>query len=257
MYDLAHEMRSRIITSPAFTGEKILGAILFEDTMDREIEGMSTGEYLWVNKRIVPFIKIDKGLEEEENGVQMMKPMPDSYLAELLSRSKAKGMFGTKMRSVISASNHDGIKAVVKQQFALARKILAAGLIPIVEPEVNVLCSDKAACEIVLKDCLRKELDRLGKDEMVILKLTLPTEVNTYKDLTAHPKCLRLVALSGGYTRQEANSILAKQSRMIASFSRALAEGLSYSQGEEEFDDALAASVHSIYEASKAGNNAC
>eukprot|EP00527_Entomoneis_sp_CCMP2396_P004138 CAMPEP_0198155258 /NCGR_PEP_ID=MMETSP1443-20131203/69037_1 /TAXON_ID=186043 /ORGANISM="Entomoneis sp., Strain CCMP2396" /LENGTH=298 /DNA_ID=CAMNT_0043822001 /DNA_START=300 /DNA_END=1196 /DNA_ORIENTATION=+ len=251
MYDMVHQMRTRIITSSGFTGEKILGAILFENTMDREIEGMPTGEYLWLKKGVVPFIKVDKGLAAEENGVQLMNPMPE--LGELLKRSKAKGMFGTKMRSLINGANKDGIKAIVNQQFEVGKQIIAAGLVPIIEPEVNIKCPDKGECEVILKECIKEELDNLGDDEKVMLKLTLPTEVNLYKELITHSKCIRVVALSGGYTRAEANTLLEKQTGMIASFSRALVEGVSHEQSQDEFDTTLAAAVHSIFEASKAG----
>lgn len=250
MYDMVHQMRSRIITSESFSGEKgVLGAILFENTMDREIEGMPTGEYLWIKKGVVPFIKCDKGLAAEEDGVQLMKPMPD--LDTLLSRSKAKGMFGTKMRSNINSANEKGIKAVVEQQFEVGKQIIGHGLCPIIEPEVNIKSADKAESEAILKACILTELDKLDDDQKVMLKLSLPTEVNMYKELIAHPKCVRVVALSGGYSREEANTILAKQDGMIASFSRALVEGVSHGQTQEEFDKSLGEAIDSICAASK------
>lgn len=251
MYDMVHQMRTRIITSPGFTGDKILGAILFENTMDREIEGMSTGEYLWLKKGIVPFIKVDKGLADEEDGVQLMKPMPE--LDSLLKHSKEKGMFGTKMRSNINSANEKGIKAIAEQQFEVGKQIIAAGLVPIIEPEVNINAPDKAECEAILKECIKAELDKLKDGQNVMLKLSLPTQVNVYQELVNHPRCIRVVALSGGYGRNEANAILAKQTGMIASFSRALVEGVSHGQTQEEFDNTLASSVHSIFQASKEG----
>jgi len=249
MYDMVHEMRTRMITSPAFSGEKIIGAILFENTMDREIEGLPTGQYLWEKKGVVPFIKCDKGLAAEEDGVQLMKPMPQ--LDELLKKSVAKNMFGTKMRSVIKSANVDGIKAVVDQQFAVGKQIIAAGLCPILEPEVDITSSEKEAIEDIVKEELLKGLDALDESENVMIKLSLPTKVNLYKEVIAHPRCVRLVALSGGYSREEANEILSKQEGMIASFSRAMLEGLSYEQSQEDFDKTIGATIESIYQASK------
>ena len=249
MYDMVHEMRTRMITSPAFSGEKIIGAILFENTMDREIEGLPTGQYLWEKKGVVPFIKCDKGLAAEEDGVQLMKPMPQ--LDELLKKSVAKNMFGTKMRSVIKSANVDGIKAVVDQQFAVGKQIIAAGLCPILEPEVDITSSEKEAIEDIVKAELLKGLDALDESENVMIKLSLPTKVNLYKEVIAHPRCVRLVALSGGYSREEANEILSKQEGMIASFSRAMLEGLSYEQSQEDFDKTIGATIESIYQASK------
>jgi fructose-bisphosphate aldolase class I len=251
MYDMVHQMRSRIITSEKFTGDRVLGAILFENTMDRQIDGIPTSQYLWEKKNIAPFLKVDKGLAAEENGVQLMKPIPG--LAELLKRGKATGMYGTKMRSVVNTANPDGIKAIVEQQFAIAKQIIAAGLVPIIEPEVNINSPDKEKCEEVLKANLLEHLDKLGADEKVMLKVTIPSMVNHYKECIAHPKCIRVVALSGGYPRDKANELLAKQTGMIASFSRALSEGLSHQMTDEDFDKTLDASVQSIFEASKSG----
>jgi fructose-bisphosphate aldolase class I len=249
MFDLVHEMRSRIITSPAFNGDRILGAILFVMTMDREIEGRPTADYLWNVKRIVPFLKIDKGLAEEENGTQVMKPIPG--LDELLKRAKEdKHIFGTKMRSVITQANETGIAAVVDQQFEIGRRIVAAGLVPIIEPEVDIHCPDKAEAEDILHAHILKHLDALGDDEIVMLKLTLPEKDNLYADFVAHPNVARVVALSGGYSREEANVRLARQNGMVASFSRALAEGLLAQQSDEEFNATLDASIQSIFDAS-------
>jgi fructose-bisphosphate aldolase class I len=251
MFDMVHEMRNRMITSPSFTGDKIIGAILFENTMDREIEGMPTGNYLWEKKGIVPFIKVDQGLAAEADGVQLMKPMPQ--LDKLLTKSVAKNMFGTKMRSVIKSAAHpEAIQAVVDQQFEIGKQIIAAGLCPILEPEVEIKASDKEDIEDILLAAMIKGLDDLPETSNVMIKLTLPTKVNHYKPLVDHPRCVRLVALSGGYARDEANEILAKQEGMIASFSRALAEGLSYHQSHEDFDNTMAANVESIFQASKA-----
>jgi fructose-bisphosphate aldolase class I len=249
MMDLIHAMRTRIVTSPSFNGDRILGAILFENTMDREIEGRPTADYLWKVKRVVPILKVDKGLEAEANGVQLMKAMPD--LDTLLARAKAKGIFGTKMRSVIKQANAAGIKAVVDQQFAIARQIIAAGLVPIIEPEVDIKCPDKAAAEDLLKAEIMSQLDRLPEGQLVMLKLTLPNKDNLYADCIAHPRVLKVVALSGGYSRDEANQRLAKQKGMVASFSRALTEGLTAQQTEAEFDAALDQAIESIYQASK------
>lgn len=249
MMDLIHAMRARIITSPAFNGDRILAAILFENTMDREIEGRPTAEYLWKVKRVVPILKVDKGLEGEANGVQLMKPMPD--LDKLLARAKAKGIFGTKMRSVIKQADPSGIRAIVDQQFTIGRQIIAAGLVPIIEPEVDIKCPDKAAAEDLLKKELLAQLDRLTEGQLVMLKLTLPDQDNLYAECIAHPRVLKVVALSGGYSRDEANRRLARQKNMVASFSRALTEGLTAQQTEAQFDSALDAAIESIYQASR------
>jgi len=249
MMDLIHAMRSRIITTPAFNGDRVLAAILFENTMDREIEGRPTADYLWKVKRVVPILKVDKGLEDEANGVQLMKPMPG--LDQLLARAKAKGIFGTKMRSVIKQANAAGVKAVVDQQFAIAKQIIAAGLVPIIEPEVDIKCPDKAAAEDLLKAELKASLDRLPEGQLVMLKLTIPSKDNLYADLITHPRVLKVVALSGGYSRAEANERLARQKGMVASFSRALTEGLTAQQSEAEFDAALDNAIESIYQASR------
>jgi fructose-bisphosphate aldolase class I len=248
MFAIVHQMRTRIITSPAFNGDRILGAILFENTMDRAIEGQPTARYLWNVKNVVPFLKVDKGLADVENGAQVMKPMPG--LDELLKKAKANGVFGTKMRSVIKEAEAAGVVAVVSQQFEIGRQIAAAGLVPIIEPEVDINCPDKAAAEDLLHAAIMKELDSLGKDELVMLKLTLPEKDNLYADCIAHPNVLRVVALSGGYSREEANARLARQNGMVASFSRALSEGLSAQQSDEEFNAMLDASIQSIFEAS-------
>lgn len=248
MYTVVHAMRTRIMTSPSFTGERILGAILFENTMDREVEGQSTASYLWNVKNVVPFLKVDKGLAAEDNGAQVMKPMPD--LDALLAKAKAAGIFGTKMRSVIKQANADGVKAVVDQQFDIGRRIVAAGLVPIIEPEVDIHCPDKAAAEDLLHDAIMAQLDSLSADEIVMLKLTLPEKDGLYADCIAHDNVARVVALSGGYSRDEANARLSRQHGMVASFSRALSEGLSAQQSDEEFDATLDASIQSIYEAS-------
>lgn len=248
MFDLVHQMRTRIITSPAFNGDRILAAILFENTMDRKIDGEPTATYLWNEKRVVPILKVDKGLAAEENGVQLMKPMPD--LDALLKKASAAGIFGTKMRSVIKQANATGIQAIVDQQFEIGRRIVAAGLVPIIEPEVDIHCPDKAEAEQMLHDAIVEKLDGLGPDEMVMLKLTLPEKDNLYADCISHPNVLRVVALSGGYSRDEANERLARQNGMVASFSRALAEGLTAQQSDKEFDTMLDASIASIYAAS-------
>lgn len=250
MHDKVHEMRTRMITTPAFSGEKIIGAILFEMTMDQEIDGLPTGQFLWEKKGIVPFIKCDKGLADLENGVQLMKPIPQ--LDELLKKSVSKNMFGTKMRSVIKLANKEGIKSIVDQQFAVGKQILDAGLCPILEPEVDITSADKEEIEDLLKVELLKGLDKLAPTDNVMIKLSLPTKVNLYKELIDHPRCVRVVALSGGYPREEANDILSKQEGMIASFSRAILEGLSYTQDDSSFDSTMAATVDSIYQASKA-----
>jgi fructose-bisphosphate aldolase class I len=249
MMDLIHAMRTRIITSPAFNGQRILAAILFENTMDREVLGRPTAEYLWDVKKVVPILKVDKGLEADANGVQLMKPMPD--LDKLLARARAKGIFGTKMRSVIKQANPAGIRAVVDQQFEVARQIIAAGLVPIIEPEVDIHCPDKAAAEDLLKTELKRQLDTLADDQLVMLKLTIPDQDNLYADLIAHPKVLKVVALSGGYSRDEANQRLARQHGMVASFSRALTEGLTAQQSDAEFNAALDQAIESIYQASR------
>ena len=248
MFAIVHEMRTRIITSPSFNGDRILGAILFENTMDREIKGQPTARYLWNEKNVVPFLKVDKGLADVENGAQVMKPMPG--LDKLLEKAKANGVFGTKMRSVIKEANPAGIDAVVKQQFEIGRRIVAAGLVPIIEPEVDINCPDKAEAEDLLHAAIMKELDSLGKNELVMLKLTLPEKDNLYADCVAHPNVARVVALSGGYSREEANDRLSRQNGMVASFSRALSEGLSARQSDAEFDAMLDSSIQSIFEAS-------
>lgn len=253
MYDMVHKMRTRIITSKSFTGDKILGAILFENTMDREIDGLPTAQYLWERKNIVPFLKVDKGLEDEKDGVQVMKTMPG--LDDLLKRAKTeKQIFGTKMRSVINSANEAGIKNIVQQQFYIAKQIIGHGLIPIIEPEVNIKSPDKEACEDMLKANLLEELNKLDESEKVMLKLSLPTKKNHYKECIDHPNCICVVALSGGYSREEANARLAKQKNMIASFSRALSEGLSHNMSDDDFDKTLGEAIDSIYAASKASD---
>ncbi|MDH4166711.1 MAG: fructose bisphosphate aldolase [Gammaproteobacteria bacterium] len=248
MMDLVHAMRVRIITSPSFNGDRILAAILFEDTMERDILGRPTAQYLWEVKQVVPILKVDKGLEAEANGVQLMKPIPD--LDRLLARARAKGIFGTKMRSVIKQANPAGVRAVVDQQFEIARKIIAAGLVPIIEPEVDIKCPDKAAAENLLKAAIIASLDSLPEGQQVMLKLTLPDKDNHYAECIAHPRVLRVVALSGGYSRDEANARLARQHKMVASFSRALTEGLTAQQSDAEFNAALDGSIASIFQAS-------
>jgi len=249
MFDLVHAMRSRIITSPSFNGDRILAAILFEMTMDREIAGRPTAEYLWEVKRVVPILKVDQGLAEESQGVQLMKPMPE--LDALLARARAKGIFGTKMRSVIKQANPQGIEAIVDQQFEIGRRIIAAGLVPIIEPEVDIKCPDKASAEELLHAAIMGQLDKLPEGQLVMLKLTLPEKDNLYADCITHPRVLKVVALSGGYSREEANARLARQHGMVASFSRALTEGLTAQQSQAEFDKALDASIQSIFDASK------
>jgi fructose-bisphosphate aldolase class I len=248
MFDLVHAMRTRIVTSPAFDGERILGAILFEQTMDREVEGRGTADYLWSVKRVVPFLKVDKGLAGEANGVQMMKPIPD--LDALLTRALAKGIFGTKMRSVIKAADPKGIADVVDQQFALGKQILAKGLVPIIEPEVDIHATDKAGAERLLRSAIDRHLAALPASQQVMLKLTLPSVDDFYAEFVGHPKVLRVVALSGGYTRDDANAMLARNHGVVASFSRALTEGLTAQQSDAEFNKALDASIASIYAAS-------
>jgi len=248
MFDIVHQMRTRMITTPAFNGQRILGAILFENTMDRTIEGQPTANYLWDVKNVVPFLKVDKGLAEEQDGVQVMKPMPD--LDALLTRARAKDIFGTKMRSVIKQANADGVAAVVRQQFEIGRQIVAAGLVPIIEPEIDIHCPDKARAEDLLKPALLDALNALAPDQLVMLKLTLPEADNHYADCIAHPNIVRVVALSGGYSRAEANTRLARNKGMVASFSRALSEGLSAQQSDKEFDAMMDASIESIFQAS-------
>jgi fructose-bisphosphate aldolase, class I len=248
MFALVHQMRARIMTSPSFNGDRILAAILFEGTMEREVEARSTAEYLWHVKRVVPFLKVDKGLADEKDGVQLMKPMPS--LAALLEKAGAHGIFGTKMRSFIKQANTAGIQAVVKQQFEVAAQILAAGLMPIIEPEVDIHCPDKAGAEASLKATLRDHLGELPPQQQVMLKLTLPDRDDFYAELLGDPKVLRVVALSGGYTREEANARLRRNNGIAASFSRALVEGLSAQQTAAEFDATLDAAIQSIFEAS-------
>lgn len=248
MFDVVHQMRTRIITSPSFGGDRILGAILFENTMDREIEGQPTASYLWNVKNVAPFLKVDNGLADEENGVQLMKPIPE--LAALLDKAKANGIFGTKMRSVIKQANPAGVKAIVDQQFEIGKKIIAAGFVPIIEPEVDIHCPDKAAAEDLLHAEIMAQLNNLGSDDLVMLKLTLPEKDNLYADCIAHANVVRVVALSGGYAREEANDRLSRNNGMVASFSRALAEGLNAQQTAEEFDAMLDSSIGAIAAAS-------
>jgi fructose-bisphosphate aldolase class I len=248
MFDLIHQMRARIITSPAFNGDRIVGAILFEMTMDRQVEGKGSAEFLWEDKQVIPFLKVDKGLADEVDGAQVMKPMPD--LAALLDRAKGHRVFGTKMRSVIKLANPTGVANVVAQQFEVGRQILASDLVPIIEPEVDIHSPEKAAAEDLLKAALLAEIDALNDDQHIMLKLTLPETDDFYSDLVAHPRVLRLVALSGGYSRAEADARLTRNHGVIASFSRALTEGLSAKQTEAEFDATLDATIQSIYNAS-------
>lgn len=248
MFDLVHEMRTRIIKSPSFTGEKIIGAILFEKTIERKIDDKFTADYLWEEKGIVPFLKVDKGLQPEANGVQLMKDIPT--LDELLKKGIEKHIFGTKMRSVIKSANEEGIKAIVAQQFDIAKKILSYGLIPIIEPEVDIYSVDKEKCEEILKKEIFANLDKLDKDQKIMLKLTIPSVEGFYSDVIAHDNVLRVVALSGGYTRADSNEKLAKNPGLIASFSRALTEGLNVDQTQKEFDDLLEESIDGIYQAS-------
>lgn len=249
MFTIVHQMRKRIITSPGFTGERILGAILFENTVDQPIENRPSADYLWEEKRVVPFLKVDKGLAEEANGVQLLKPMPE--LDATLEKARDKNVFGTKMRSVIKQASKAGVKAVVKQQFDIGRRIMAAGLVPIIEPEVDIYCPQKAEAESLLKAEVMDELNGLQSHQRVMLKLTLPEADNHYADCIDHPNVLRVVALSGGYSRQEANERLARQHRMVASFSRALTEGLTAQQSDDEFNAVLDASIESIFQASR------
>jgi len=248
MFALVHQMRTRIITSPSFTGDRIIAAILFENTMDRDIERRPTADYLWNVKRVVPFLKVDQGLAAEKDGVQLMKPM--TALAALLEKAKAKRIFGTKMRSVIKQANAAGIKNIVSQQFEVAGQIIAAGLLPIVEPEVDIRCPEKAKAEELLKAAILHQLNELPVDDWVMLKLTLPERDDFYADCIRHPKVVRVVALSGGYSRQEANDRLRRNHGMVASFSRALVEGLSAQQSDAEFNALLDESIQSIFEAS-------
>lgn len=248
MFDLVHKMRSRIIKSPSFTSERVIGVILFEMTMDRQIDGLGSAEFLWQKKNIVPFLKVDNGLADEKDGAQVMKPIPelDTRLASAISH----GVFGTKMRSVIKQANAVGIKAVVEQQFEIGKQICAKGLVPIIEPEVDIKCPDKAAAEDLLLAELVKQLDKLGADQDVMLKLTLPEKAGLYTPLTNHPRVVRVVALSGGYSRDHANEVLAKNPNVIASFSRALSEGLTAQQTDSEFDAMIDKTIQAIYDAS-------
>ncbi|TAN10502.1 MAG: fructose bisphosphate aldolase [Burkholderiaceae bacterium] len=249
MFDQVHAMRTRIVTSPAFDGKRVLGAILFENTMDRQFEGQDAATYLWQKKKVVPFLKVDKGLAAEINGVQLMKPMPG--LHALLERAVGKGIFGTKMRSVINGANAAGIEEAVEQQFAVASLILSAGLVPIIEPEVNIKAADKQQAEVLLKASIGKHLDALASKQKVMLKLTLPSADGLYTDFTRHSNVARVVALSGGYSREQANALLRKNPGVIASFSRALTEGLTAQQSEAEFNAALDQSIESIAQASR------
>ena len=248
MFAIVHQMRTRIITSPSFTGARILGAILFENTMDREIEWQPTADYLWNVKQIVPILKVDNGLAAEQNGVRLMKPIPE--LSALLAKAKTKRIFGTKMRSVINQADSEGVKNIVSQQFEVAEQIIATGLIPIIEPEVDIHCPEKARAEGLLKAALHEKLDLLPAGQLVMLKLTLPEQDDFYAEFVRHPKVVRVVALSGGYTREEGNRRLSRNHGVVASFSRALVEGLSAQQSAAEFDALLDASIESIYEAS-------
>ena len=248
MFDLMHAMRCRMMKSPSFGGDRVLGAILFEGTMDRDVDGVGTATYLWSKKQVVPFLKVDKGLADEKDGVQVMKPMPD--LDALCARAVKLGIFGTKMRSVIKAADATGIGAVVHQQFDVARQIIGHGLVPIIEPEVDINIPDKAEAEMILRDAVRAGLDSLGPDQNVMLKLTIPSVDNFYSEFVSHPRVVRVVALSGGYTREDANAKLARNNGMIASFSRALTEGLSAKQSDAEFDRTLDQSIAGIYAAS-------
>ncbi len=250
MFNLVHQMRTRIIQAEAFNGERIIGAILFEGTMDREIEGKGTAEYLWDATGVVPFLKVDKGLEDEADGVQLMKPMPD--LDSLLDRAKAKGVFGTKMRSVIKQANDDGIKKIVDQQFAVGKQIMAKGLCPILEPEVDINCPEKQKAEDLLKKHLMAGLDALSADDQLMFKLTLPETAKFYRDCIDHKNMVKVVALSGGYSRQEANRRLSENPKMVASFSRALVEGLTDQMSDSEFNSHLDEAIGSIYKASAA-----
>lgn len=249
MFDVVHAMRSRIVTSASFNGDRIMGAILFENTMERQVEGQDTADYLWGIKRVVPFLKIDKGLADEQNGVQLMKPMPG--LDELLQKARQYNVFGTKMRSVIKSANAIGVNAVVDQQFEVGRQIIDAGLVPIIEPEVDINSPDKEEIENLLRPALLSQLDQMGAGQMVMLKLTLPEQNNLYQACVNHDNVLKVVALSGGYSREEANQRLERQSGMVASFSRALSEGLSAQQNQDDFDSMLNSSIESIFQASR------
>ena len=248
MFDLVHQMRSRIIKSPSFTSERVIGVILFEMTMDRQIDGLGSAEFLWQKKNIVPFLKVDNGLADEKDGAQVMKPIPE--LDSRLTSAISHGVFGTKMRSVIKQANAAGVKAVVEQQFEIGKQICAKGLVPIIEPEVDINCPDKAAAEDLLLAELIKHLDKLSDDQNVMLKLTLPEKAGLYTPLTNHPRVVRVVALSGGYSRDHANEVLAKNPNVIASFSRALSEGLTAQQTDSEFDAMIDKTIQAIYEAS-------
>lgn len=250
MFDLVHQMRTRIVTADAFSGERVIGAILFEGTMDRDIGGKGSADFLWSEKNVVPFLKVDKGLEDENNGVQLMKPMPE--LDALLDRAKDKGVFGTKMRSVIKQANSDGVKSIVDQQFTAGLQIAAKGLVPILEPEVDIHCPEKQKAEEMLKEQLCASLDQLG-DEQVMFKLTLPETAGHYKECIEHKNVVKVVALSGGYSRDEANKRLSQNPRMVASFSRALVEGLTAQMSDDEFNSHLNGAIDAIYQASKAG----
>jgi len=248
MFDLIHKMRSRLIKSKVFTGDRIVGAILFEMTMERQIDGIGSAEFLWSKKKIVPFLKIDSGLAAEVNDVQIMKPIPE--LAGRIAAANKHGVFGTKMRSVINLANTKGIEAVVAQQFEIGKEIIAGGLIPIIEPEVNIKSAQKEQAEDILKTCLLNHLNKLSDAQTVMLKLTIPTKTNLYQELVAHPRVLKVVALSGGYSRDEANQLLSQNKGVIASFSRALTEGLSAKQNDDQFDALLDSTIQSIYNAS-------
>jgi fructose-bisphosphate aldolase class I len=248
MFDRIHEMRTRLITSSAFNGERVIGAILFEMTMERSIEGLGTAEYLWQRKRVVPFLKVDNGLADEVDGVQLMKPIPQ--LGARIESARRHGVFGTKMRSVINLANSSGIRSIVAQQFEFGKEIIAGGLVPIIEPEVNIKSAEKQEAEVILKQELLEFVASLSADQNIMLKLSLPTEADLYKELVAHPRVVRVVALSGGYSRDEANALLAKNHGVIASFSRALTEGLTAQQSDSEFNVALDRTIQSIYEAS-------
>ena len=249
MFSLVHEMRTRIITSPSFGGDRILGAILFEDTMDREIGGTGAAQYLWEEKQVVPFLKVDKGLADEQDGAQVMKPMPN--LDELLERAKQNGVFGTKMRSLVKMANPAGVQAVVDQQFEIGLRIVAAGLVPVIEPEVDIHSPEKAATEQLVTTAILGQLNALGPEQQVMLKLTLPEDDDLYADLVNHPNVLKVVALSGGYTREEANERLSRCHGVVASFSRALTEGLTAQQSDDAFNAMLDESIESIFQASK------
>jgi len=248
MFDLIHKMRSRLIKSSVFNGDRIVGAILFEMTMEREIDGITSAEYLWSKKNIVPFLKVDNGLAAEADDVQLMKPIPE--LASRINAAVKHGVFGTKMRSVINLANSAGIEAIVAQQFEIGKQIIAGGLVPIIEPEVNIKSTQKAQAEDLLKASLLKHLNLLSDDQNVMLKLSIPTQANLYQELTKHPRVIKIVALSGGYSRDEANKLLAQNTGVIASFSRALTEGLSDKQSDSDFDATLNTTIQSIYEAS-------